>query len=46
MAGLTSTDFSFIAKIGIEKGQPKPDGNGTFPDRNKLLEVITPDRRD
>jgi hypothetical protein len=38
--------LSFIAKIGIEKGQPKPDGNDTFPDRNKLLEVITPDRRD
>ena len=36
----------FIAKIGIERGQPRSDGNGNFPDKNKLLEAITPDRQD
>jgi hypothetical protein len=36
----------FIAKIGIEKGAVKPNGGGTFPDKNRLLEVITPDRKE
>jgi hypothetical protein len=36
----------FIAKIGIEKGKPRPNGDGAFPDKNRVLEVITPDRKD
>jgi hypothetical protein len=34
----------FIAKIGIEKGKAKPDGS-LFPDKNVVLEIITPDRK-
>ena len=37
----------FIAKIGIEKGRPKNDGSGeSYPDRNTIAAVITPDRKD
>jgi hypothetical protein len=36
----------FIAKIGIEKGKDKGNGGGNYPDRNVLLTVITPDRKD
>jgi len=36
----------FIARIGIEKGAARSSGDGTFPDKNRLLEVITPDRRE
>jgi hypothetical protein len=37
----------FIARIGIEKGKPKNDGSGeSYPDRNHIAAVITPDRRD
>ena len=44
------TDFDglcFIAKIGVEKGRPKNDGSGeSYPDRNVIALVITPDRKD
>ena len=37
----------FIAKIGIEKGNPKNDGTGeNYADRNTIAMVITPDRKD
>jgi hypothetical protein len=36
----------FIGKIGIEKGKEKNNGDGNYPDRNILLAVITPDRKD
>jgi hypothetical protein len=36
----------FIVKIGIEKGSQKSNGEGSFPDKNRILEVITPDRKD
>ncbi len=36
----------FIGKIGIEKGKDKGNGTGSYPDRNVLLQVITPDRKD
>jgi hypothetical protein len=35
----------FIAKIGIKRGEPRPDGSGNYPDRNVLLEAITPDHK-
>jgi len=35
----------FIAKIGIKKGEPKPDGTGNYADKNVLLEAITPDHK-
>src|SRR5215472_6215332 len=35
---------NFIAKIGIEKGGPKKDGSGNYPDKNVLASVITPDK--
>src|SRR5262245_25842456 len=39
--------MSFVARIGIEKGRLKNDGSGArFPDRNRLAEVITPDKKD
>jgi hypothetical protein len=38
--------MTFIAKIGIEKGGPKKDGNGDWPDKNILAGVITPDRKE
>jgi hypothetical protein len=37
---------SFIAKIGIETGGPKKDGNGNYPDKNILAGVTTPDKTD
>jgi hypothetical protein len=39
---------TFIAKIGIEKGKPKKnDASGeTWPDKNILAGVITPDKKD
>jgi hypothetical protein len=37
----------FIARIGIEKGRQKNDGTGdSYPDRNIIAAVITPDRKD
>jgi hypothetical protein len=37
----------FIAKIGVEKGKPRNDGSGeNYADKNTLLAVITPDKRD
>jgi hypothetical protein len=36
----------FIGKIGIEKGKDKGNGTGSYNDRNILLTVITPDRKD
>ena len=38
---------TFIAKIGIEKGNAKTDGSGeNWPDKNILAGVITPDRKE
>jgi hypothetical protein len=40
-------NLTFIAKIGVEKGKPKNDGTGeSYPDRNVLAAVITPDKRE
>ena len=36
----------FIAKIGIEKGKHKGNGDGEYPDRTSCCTVITPDRKD
>ena len=37
----------FMARIGVEKGKPKNNGSGeTWPDKNILAAVITPDRPD
>ena len=39
--------MSFIGRIGIEKGRPRNDGSGeNWPDKNILVGVITPDKRD
>ena len=39
--------MSFIGRIGIEKGRPRNDGSGeSWPDKNILAAVITPDKRD
>jgi hypothetical protein len=39
--------MTFIARIGIEKGEAKNDGSGTFwDDKNNLAGVITPDKKD
>jgi hypothetical protein len=38
--------MTFIAKIGIEKGGPKKDEPGNWPDKNILAGIITPDRKD
>jgi hypothetical protein len=39
--------LTFIGKIGIEKGAPKNDGSGeSWPDKNILAAIITPDRRE
>ena len=35
----------FVAKIGVKKGEPKQDGSGNYPDKNVLLEAITPDHK-
>jgi hypothetical protein len=35
----------FVAKIGIRKGEAKPDGSGNYPDKNVLLEAITHDHQ-
>jgi hypothetical protein len=35
----------FLAKIGIEKGKAKGDGS-SYSDKNNILEIITPDRKD
>jgi hypothetical protein len=39
-------DLRFIAKVGVEKGAPKGNGDGNWPDKNYLLEVVTPDRKE
>jgi hypothetical protein len=36
----------FIVKIGIEKGKDRGNGEGNYPDRNVMLTVVTPDRKD
>jgi hypothetical protein len=36
----------FTARIGIEGGKPRGNGDGNYPDCNVLLAAITPDRRD
>src|SRR5262245_18629595 len=36
--------MNFIAKIGVEKGGPKNDGSGSYPDKNVLAGVITKDK--
>jgi hypothetical protein len=39
--------LAFIGKTGIEKGTPKNDGSGeSWPDKNILAAIITPDRRE
>jgi hypothetical protein len=38
--------MTFIARIGIEKGNAKNDGSGNWPDKNILAGVITPDRKE
>jgi hypothetical protein len=38
--------LTFIAKIGIEKGNAKADGSGNWPDKNILAVVITPDMKE
>jgi len=39
--------LTFIGKIGVEKGKPKNDNSGeNWPDKNILLGVITPDKKD
>jgi hypothetical protein len=39
--------LNFLGKIGIEKGTPKNDGSGeSWPDKNILAAIITPDRRE
>jgi hypothetical protein len=38
--------MTFMATIGIEKGGPKKEGGGNWPDKNILAGVITPDRKD
>jgi hypothetical protein len=37
--------MAFIGRIGVEKGKPRNDGSNTcWPDKNYLIEAITPDR--
>jgi hypothetical protein len=36
--------MNFIAKIGEEKGGPRSDGSGNYPDKNVLAGVITKDK--
>jgi hypothetical protein len=38
-------NMRFIAKVGIEKGKDRGDGTN-YPDRNTLLQITTPDRKD
>jgi hypothetical protein len=38
--------LSFIAKIGIEKGRPRNGGGENYPDKNILVAIITPDKKD
>jgi hypothetical protein len=46
-ANLSDFDgMRFIGKIGIEKGKDKGNGAGNYPDRNVLLAVVTPGRKD
>jgi hypothetical protein len=35
---------NFIAKIGEEKGGPKKDGSGNYPDKNVLVGAVTKDK--
>jgi hypothetical protein len=39
-------NLTFIAKIGIEKGGARRDGSGNYADKNILLAVIGPDKKD
>jgi len=39
-------NMSFVAKIGVKKGELKPNGGGSYADKNVLIEAIGPDRRD
>jgi hypothetical protein len=37
----------FVARIGIEKGKPRPDGSGeNYPDKNVIAGIITPDKKE
>jgi hypothetical protein len=37
----------FIARVGIEKGEPKKDGSGeNYADKNVIASVITPDKKE
>ena len=36
----------FVGKIGVERGKPKGDGSGDYPDKNILVAAVTPDKRD
>jgi hypothetical protein len=36
----------FIARVGIEKGKARGNGDGNYPDRNVLLTIVTPDHKD
>jgi hypothetical protein len=38
--------MNFIAKIGEEKGAPRKDGSGNYPDKNILAGVVTKDKRE
>ena len=38
--------MTFIARIGIERGNARNDGSGNWPDKNVLAGVITPDRKE
>jgi hypothetical protein len=42
----TFDGLNFVARIGIEKGKPKPDGSGNWPDKNILVAAITRGSKD
>jgi hypothetical protein len=47
MADLKDFDnIVFVARIGVEKGKPRPDGSGeNYPDKN-VIAAITPDKQE
>src|SRR5262245_44218299 len=42
----TFEGMNFICEIGVEKGGPKKNGSGNYPDKNVLVGVITKDKAD
>jgi hypothetical protein len=47
MASLKDFDnIVFVARIGIEKGTPRNDGKGDYPDKNVIAGIITPDKKE